>query len=220
MTIDEKVIAVKSMDSVNAINALNSVGEYKNDQSSEKLKLVEEDVKAREKNEQQIKEPKENQLEEIEKTKEEIEFNNRINEFLKANIQRYLENNKQFEGLDINAEDLYSLLPPELKELVEIDFNLEQQKEFKKEEHQEELQENLLEFQDKKESQETSIPIEFYEKYSIIGNGENKVNIVKSIGINEAFERAKIDCEQAVIEKAKQTVQSQHLVNESPVKTR
>lgn len=229
MTLEEKTIAVKSMESVNAIDALNKISEYKEDQTLKEQKPLEkqEDHKI---NDEKLKIELKRELE----TEEEKEMRRKINDFLKMNIQLYIQKNKLFETFPIDAEDLYSLLPPELKELIDKDFAVEQEKQkedesLDKQEVKEEKPENETLQNDNKDINSldqnddlmsADMDIEKIEKYSIIGNGEYKVNIVKQPEINVDFTKAKDACERELIYKVKQDVKLQPLENAQPIKTR
>lgn len=128
---------------------------------------------------------KDEEYDENTNTKKEQELENpgllkEKNNFLKANIQKYIEQNIKFEEVDINLEDVYSLLPSDLKLIIDNDFNLNKQME----------------------------DVENLEKYSIIGNGERYVSIVSNPMIISKFEQVKNISEKIEIENLKNRLQN------------
>ena len=149
-----------------------------------------------------VEEPLENNLDKVEEldentnTEKEQELENlellkEKNDFLKANIQNYIEKNLKFEEIDINLEDAYSLLSAELKSIVDDDFNLREET---------------------KKQKETE-DIEYLEKYSIIGDGESYASVVTNPMAMYEFEQLKNISEKMELENLKSKLEKS-LVND------
>ena len=91
----------------------------------------------------------------------------------------------------------------------------QEQKELEKQEPKEMVQEEK-EVQLQVPSIENAEEIEFYEKYSIIGDGVSSASLVSHPKANNLFNQAEAICEQAELDKIKQNIEQQ-IENDSPM---
>ena len=116
----------------------------------------------------------------IEENQEQIE--SQKYEFLLNDFENYKQTYDELKDVDINQFNSYKDLPDNLKQIIDAAF---------------------VSFINEKENKE----IELYEKYSIIGNGEENVDIICHPKAEEMFEEAKKECEQNEIDRIKENVQ-------------
>lgn len=179
--VDQRELVYQSISTGDGISALNEATTKVQENTLENVETEQVEVTEVEKDSEKTNEEVEKQTEELEK--EEIKDNdleNAKNEFFKSRLQYYKENISGFENLDINDINLYFSLSPQLKEIVDRDFELMNQEKQNKEE----VIENL-------EVQVVDDETDFYDKYSIIGNGERYVSIVSNPIAKKEFDEAK-----------------------------
>ena len=93
--------------------------EQLNEESEEQQEELEEEQKEEELEEEQ----KEEELEEKQEEKP-VEQLNEINNFMRDRISFYIKNIPQFSNINLEEENLYTNLSPELKQIIDNDFNL------------------------------------------------------------------------------------------------
>lgn len=128
---------------------------------------------------------------------------------------------KKTEVNEVEKQELTEEIDKEIQEQEELEEK-EDQKVEEQEQKDKEKQEPKEMVPEEKEVQlqvpsiENADEIEFYEKYSIIGDGSSTVSLVCHPKANSLFNQSKEICEQAELDKIKQNIEQQ-IENDSPM---
>ena len=157
-------------------------------------------------------EDKEEQLEEKDEEKEKLQaIEVDKNEFLKSKIEYYKENIQGFKNLNMESENIYLTLSEELKAIIDRDFELMIQEKAKQ-------KNESLQNENDQTNEKLKLAIEFYEEYSIIGDGQSKASIVSNPNKVSLFDQAQKTAEQQEISMIQESV-AEHNLDQEEVKT-
>ncbi len=200
-----------SLTNADAVSALSKTSAYKEDTIINELKSEQSEdiVDNKTITEQYVEEILEEEFDEKleEQLREKIIDDEKlvaIKLFFMDRIKYYKENVEEFKNIDIDKEDVFESLPPELRAIIDKDFELS--KEDKEEEKIDD--EIFINNQDNFDSnyqntQKQQSDADYYKKYSIIGNGESYVSIVSNPELTNSFQQKKQECEFFEIAKIK-----------------
>lgn len=194
----------KAMESVTDVDALNVLDEVVSDENvSENIEDTSNTENELENNEDKLNEQKVIEEDEISKNEELLNkepFLDEKNQFIKNNLQKYIEKLPELTKIDINSDDIYNLLSDEAKSLIDSEFDMSNKTEKDKEKIlEEEIKYDELNYVMYKD--EENIENQSLEKSGTDSAADMNVENVLNTSIVKQFEQLKEKCEQEEIKK-------------------